>query len=231
MQFSRQQDWNLKFKKEGAHSAAYFVTEKSASPHDPIGVRSSASPLPTSLPCPSRYSSSLRSTHVDPEPEADSDQAELLPPLHHHQIQQHQQQLLQQQQQQQQDFLRYNINPPTPDINLGYNPDNMMNFNPTFNTGLGSMDGMFGLGGGSGAMGGGGMGFGGGGMGLNSALDGAPAMFPPDGSIFDWGMHRSSVLSSMFKLTQLRSGFNRELEFVLLGSTRCRRQWRGNVMG
>ena len=65
-----------------------------------------------------------------------------------------------------------------------------MNFNPTFNSGPGSMDGMFGLGGGSGSMGVMGTGFGGGGMGLNSTLDGAPAMFPPDGSIFDWGTPR-----------------------------------------
>lgn len=61
-----EQDWNLKYKKDGANS--YFITEHAASPHDPPGglVRSSASP---SLLPPSPYASSLRSTHIPTEVE------------------------------------------------------------------------------------------------------------------------------------------------------------------
>lgn len=115
----REQDWNLKYRKEGA-AAAYFVTEKSQSPHDPPNglVRSIASPSANALPFPSVYSTSLRSTHVAGEPDAEPEQSFSLP------------------------------SPAPPPSDPGAFPDTL-NFNPTLNSSdTAAFDG-FGFGGGA----------------------------------------------------------------------------------
>lgn len=102
----REQDWNMKYRKEGT-GPAYFTTEKSQSPHDPPNglVRSLASPsgAANALPSPSLYSTSLRSTHVAGEPEPEPEQSFSLP------------------------------DPLPPQAELGTFPDTL-NFNPTLNS-------------------------------------------------------------------------------------------------
>lgn len=156
----RQQDWNLKYKKANVHSAAYFVTEKIASPLDPVGVRSSVSPAASGAPSPALYSSSLRSTHVDPEPE----EAAILPT-------QITQSIPSQLQLDSNNTLagsslpKFNFSESTGLLNAASTFPDAMNFNPTFNLSNGI-----------------------GGYGNDTFpsfnLDGSPALFPNE--IFDW---------------------------------------------